>query len=223
MKALGRHAVAAAVAVIAISGAAAASERNDPKPPLLLEGLTADEARDAREVYRATRDHFTEITGRPVGAFKIRVRLVERAMGGEASRTLTQVMGATQQGREECRISISRLRRGSFGRVLAHELAHAFLREAYGRTTNRALSEGFAEYLASLEYSAEVNRDLRAAAAQYANAPKLQPYVAGYNFCLHYARDPDFLAFFDREIYFPDFGFDHLLTAWKREKLAVQK
>lgn len=213
----------AATMLFAACVAAPASERSPPKLPLRLEGLSEDDAREAREVYRVTRERFTEITGRPVGALKIRVQLVERAMGGEASRTLTQVMGVTRQSREECRISITPLRRGSFGRVLAHELTHAFLHEAYGRTTNRALNEGLAEYLASLSYSAEVNRDQRAAAANYASAQKLQPYVAGYNFCLHYARDPDFIAFFDRRIYMPDFGFDDLMTAWRREKLAAKK
>lgn len=206
--------------LLAASSAFAGSPRSPEKPPqkslLILDGLPDEEAREAREVYRVTRERFIELTGRKVGAIPVRVRLVERASGGEANRTVSQVMGTAIHGARECRISISVLRRGSFGRVLAHELTHAFLSEAYGRTANHALSEGLAEYLASLSYSSEVNRDMRAASAAYVNVPKLQPYVEGYNFCLHYARSPTFIPFFDRQVYIPDFGFDHLMTTWKR-------
>lgn len=190
------------------------------KLPLVFEGLSKEEAREAREVYRRTRERFIELTGRKVGALTVRVRFVERPSGGEAVRTITQRMGVTVQNRGECRISIRRLRRGSFGRVLAHELVHAFLHEAYGRVENRALSEGFAEYLASFDHSAEVNHDMRSASARYVNAPKIQPYVEGYNFCLHYARAPGFVAFFDRQIYTPDFGFETLMTLWRQAQRA---
>jgi diadenosine tetraphosphatase ApaH/serine/threonine PP2A family protein phosphatase len=213
-------------------GLAAFPSRADPSPhaaktpakdPLVLDGLPPEEARLAHQVYLETRERFIALTGRRVGDLPIRVRLVERAAGGEASRTVTQVMGTAVQRPGECRISISLRRRGSFGRVLAHELTHAFLREAYGRPANKALSEGFAEYLASLSHSAEVNHDMRASASQYASAPSIQPYVEGYNFCRHYARSPGFMSFFERQLQVPDFGFDHLMTVWERERRAAAK
>lgn len=193
-----------------------AAEKAPGRLPLILEGLPEAEAREAREVYRVTRERFTQLTGRKVGAWPVRVRLVEHPSAGQASRTVRQVMGTAVQRGRECQVNVSLLRRGSLGRVLAHEFTHAFLREAYGPTANQALSEGLAEYLASLGYSAEVNRDLRAASAAYVNAPKLQPYVEGYNFCLHYAASPYFLSFFDRQVYLPDFGFNCLMSTWKQ-------
>ena len=201
-----------------------ASEKSTGRFPLIFEGLSEPEMREAREVYLVTRDRFMQLTGRKVGALPVRVQIVEHLSSvGQASRTVRQVMGTTVQHGRECQVYISVFRRGSLGRVLAHEFTHTFLREAYGNTSNQALSEGLAEYLSSLSYSAEVNHDLRAASAAYVSAPKLQPYVEGYNFCLHYADSPHFISFFDRQVYLPDFGFDCLMSTWKQHREVCRR
>ena len=99
---------------------------------------------------------------------------------------------------------------------IAHELTHAFVREAFGAAENRALSEGFAEYLASRFYGAEVNRDIHAASAVVIRNPKLMPYVTGFDFCQSHVEKPGFAKFFESQIVMPDFGPGHLANVWKR-------
>lgn len=183
---------------------------------LVFENVDASDEAKAREVYAAVRAHFTRITGREVGKLPIRVRLVESLGRGEASRASSHVLGVTvhREGRSE--IQISALQQRSFGRVLAHELVHVFSREACGAAVNRVLSEGLADYIASLLYSAEVNRDLRAASHVKTRDPRLLPYVRGYHFCLHHAEREGFGEFYARQIGRPDFGFGDLEGAWKR-------
>ncbi len=172
----------------------------------------------AMEVYATARAHFTRLTSREVGEVPVRVRIVERLGRGEASRTVGQMLGVTVYVDGESVVQISAAQTRSFGRVLAHELTHAFVREAYGTAVNRSLSEGLSEYIASQFYGAEVNRDIRAASAVVMKNPRLMPYVNGYNFCLHHADRPGFGKFFESQIKMPDFGLGHLEAVWKRQE-----
>lgn len=183
---------------------------------ITFKNLDSGQEAQAMEVYAAARAHFTRLTGREVGAVPVRICIVDHLGQGEASRTAGQKLGVTVYLDGESVVQISAAQTRSFGRVLAHELTHAFVREAYGAAVNRPLSEGFAEYIASQNYAAEVNRDIRAASAAMMKNPRLMPYVNGYNFCLHYADRPGFGMFFESQIKTLDFGLGHLETVWKR-------
>lgn len=198
------------------------AEGNDAAPvggetSLTFEGVDASDEAQAMEVYSAVRSHFLRLTGREVGRMPFRVTMVDRLGSGEASRTAGQVLGMTVHTGGESVIQVSRAANGSFGRVFSHELVHAFVREAYGKAVNRALSEGLADYIASLLFSAEVNRDVRAASNAVVRNSRLIPYVNGFNFCLHYAQREGFGDFYASQIGMPDFGFGHLENVWKRQ------
>jgi hypothetical protein len=197
------------------TGAPAAEEA-----ALSFENVDAGDEAAAMEIYATVRAHFTRITGREVGKLPIRVAMVDHLGSGEASRTAGQVLGVTVHSAGRSLIQISSSQDRTFGRVFAHELVHAFTREAYGQAVNRSLSEGLADYVASLLFSAEVNRDLRAASKAVVRNPRLLPYVNGYNFCLHYAQREGFGDFYASQIGMPDFGFGHLERVWKRQGRA---
>lgn len=183
---------------------------------LICDNLTPDQEAQAAVIYREARAQFVRLMGREVGRIPVRVCEVEQLRGrGEASRTVGQMQGVTAYVGGEIVVQISASRSSSFGRVLAHELTHAFVREAFGAAVNRSLSEGFAEYVASLQFPSEVKHNLRAASFAVARSPKLMPYVSGFEFCSRHAKSLGFAKFFESQIGMMDFGPGQLADAWK--------
>ncbi|MCC7518777.1 MAG: hypothetical protein IT578_06290 [Verrucomicrobiae bacterium] len=187
------------------------------------DGLPADLAAQAEQIYAITRAHFIRLTNREVGRLPIRLRLVENPGGHEALRRGEKVLGSTVHHADFSEVRVGSEEARSFGRVLAHEITHVFVREAFGRAANRALSEGFAEYVASLSFGAEVRHDMRAAFHPRTRGTRILPYVNGFNFCLHYAEKPAFASFFAEQISLPDFGMSQLLTVWEWHQARLQR
>ncbi len=154
-----------------------------------------------RKIIAITAERFEKITGVHVGKLPVTVRFAEEIVFGDASRVSSgKVQGVTLYDRDSCTIQIAKKRISTFGRVLAHEVTHVFVREAFGQALNRTLNEGLAEYMAAQEFPSEVERDMRNAAAKGFVPQGLRTYVDGHRFCKSFAEDANFAAFFAREI-----------------------
>ncbi len=214
-------------------GESAPAPTQDPRRALpvrraIFENATPQQEKIGEKVIAATRDRFNQLMKTEAGQRPIRVCFVDRCSWGEASRTVSvNIQGITSFQDQEWRIEISREHTASFERILAHEVAHALVREAFGIPpgvlVNRTLNEGLAEYLASLECAGEVNRDFQSGVGQSLIPPKWRPYMDGYRFCRRHAEEPGFGTFFARHL--GDIGgeYAYLDALWSRQTLACAR
>jgi len=173
----------------------------------------------AHDIVAETAWRFQQASGVAVGKMPIHVVFVDTVDTGENIRTDSgRVQGVTIYNPEtsSCTVQIPLRKSSSFGRVLAHEVTHAFVREAYGRVINRTLNEGLAEYMASLEFPSEVRHDLQRARGSGLMLV-LRPYVDGQQFCQDHATDPHFGSFLASEFKTSHLTYSQLSKAWKEQ------
>ena len=189
------------------------------EPQVVFEDADAETEALGRKIVLITAERFEKITGVRVGKLPITVKFTDEIIFGDASRVSAgRVQGVTLYEKDSCTIQIAKKRISTFGRVLAHEVTHVFVREAFGQAFNRTLNEGLAEYLAAQEFPAEVERDMRNAGAKGFVPQALRTYVDGHRFCKHFAEDENFAAFFASEIKKSTHAnFSELKTAWEEQ------
>ena len=188
-------------------------------PQVVFENTDAETEVLGRKIIAITAERFEKITGTHVGKLPVIVKFTDEIVFGDASRISSgRVQGVTLYDRDSCTIQIAKKRISTFGRVLAHEVTHVFVREAFGQAFNRTLNEGLAEYLAAQEFPAEVERDMRNASAKGFVPQALRTYVDGHRFCKHFAEDANFAAFFASEIKKSTYtDFSELKIAWEEQ------
>jgi len=187
---------------------------------VIFENATPEMEELGKKIIDVTANRFEKKTGKKVGNTTIYVQFVETTALGDHSRTTAgKVQGVTIYRPTSCTIQISTKRSSTFGRVLAHEVTHVFVREVFGKAANSTLNEGFAEYLAAQEYPSEVKRDMKAAASQRVLSCNLKPYVEGHQFCERFADDVRFPEFFASQISSKETsGYQALKQAWDNQK-----
>ncbi len=186
---------------------------------IAFEDAPTDVIEKGPDLVAETADRFEQVTKRKIGHMPIRVKFVERiSMDGVSEKISKHIQGMTYYTEDECSVHISKRRISSWGRVLSHEVVHVFVYETYGRSQNRLLNEGLAEYLAEKAFPSEVRRDLRNAINSVSMASTLNPYVDGYRFISEHATDENFSKFFASEIKNRFTSYELLQRAWDRQR-----
>ncbi len=190
---------------------------SSPLPPVTFENAASEVVEEAGAIVATALQHFEKVTQRKTGNRPIRVRFVEilSARGMEHLGD-GRIQGVTHHEADFSVIEISTRRTSSWGRTLAHELTHVFVREAYGKVANRTLNEGLAEYVAFRIFPSEVSRDLSNAHASLGPlSPARRPYVEGLRFVAQHASDKRFPNFFESAIKNPNSSYQDLKETWK--------
>ncbi|MBI4025606.1 MAG: hypothetical protein HY360_11550 [Verrucomicrobia bacterium] len=178
-----------------------------------------DDIEEGRRIAAVVSRLFEQITLHRVGSRSIYVCFSNSMAFGEMSLSGEgRVQGTTVHQANCSTIQISNSRTSSWGRVFAHELTHVFVREAYGRSLNRTLNEGLAEYIAAMLFSSEVRRDLRNA-TRGPTAAALRPYVEGFRFIAEHVADERLPAFLESEMKTGDGSYRSLREAWDRSAM----
>lgn len=189
-----------------------------PELKVIFTHATPKLEEEARWIIGGTAERFEQVTHESIGNVTIRVEVVDDSGAlDEGFSPAGKIQGMTvfHHGSNLGAIRISSQRSVGFGRILAHEVTHVFVREVFGRVRNRVLNEGLAEYLASLQFPSEVKRDLRSAASS--SSASLRQYVDGYRFCEQFAGDERFPGFLKREINRNLGNYEELKAQWDHE------
>ena len=173
---------------------------------------------EAKDLIAQAAQYFEKLTGQAVGHRAIQIHFVNRPSTGDAIHVGGgDVEGVTFHVKTDSIIEISRKHPDRWKRILAHEVTHVFVQEAFGPVKNRTLSEGLAEYVADNFFPNQVRNDFyKASNAKFVLlVAKLQPYVDGFRFVSQHARDSRFAEFFAIESKNPATNTSRLLNnAW---------
>lgn len=183
---------------------------------IAFENMDEEAAAEANKIVAECAARFERITGKKVGDRNVRLRFEDSLrMPGQALAGGGEVRGATTHSADSSTVRISTRSRSRWQRVLAHEIVHVFIRDAFGQAPNKTLNEGLAEYVASQLYCGEVQRDLQSARRGKFNQALL-PYIEGHRFCAEHAEDAAFAKFFAREIRSSDTSYETLTHLWNQ-------
>ncbi len=195
------------------------AEENVATPALKMhvtfENAGSDVTEEGEKIIARCAAKFEEITHRKLGEWSINICFEQQIRARGANLTSADhLRGVTTHGSASSTIRIATGQRSSWGRILAHEVTHAFVRNAYGTAVNTTLNEGLAEYMAEQFYASEVHRDLHN--AQWGHfSEKLLPYVEGHRFCSEHVEDHEFPEFFAKEIKKGTSSYNCLAYEWK--------
>lgn len=196
-----------------------AQKAEEPGLMAAFENVDPEVSAEGMKIISECARRFREVTHHKAGDWTVRVCFVEKIHAhGMNLCSHGQLRGVTRHGCDGSTIQIAtRLaagQRSSWERVLAHEVVHALVREAYGNTSNTTLNEGLAEYIAGQMFPSEVRRDLHNA-VWGASSQALIPYVEGHRFCSEHGEEKDFADFFAKAIKTNDIGYDGLAHEWQ--------
>lgn len=175
---------------------------------------------ESREIIAQAAARFTRVTGMEVGYYPIIVDFVEEIPRGIRG-VLSRQQGSTTFRPAGATVAIAVRGPQTCGRILAHEVAHVFTREAYGDVENPTLREGLAEWIAGQAYPSEVRENMRNA-RRGGTPPSLVPYVDGYQFCHRHAEHKDFATFYEQQVHSKTTSYDALEKLWERHLAQVK-
>ena len=189
---------------------------------VVFENTDSEAAEEGKKIIAQCAARFEEITHRKLSEWTVQIRFEEKIQTrGMALAGHDGLRGVTTHSKTASTIRIAIGNKSNWGRILAHEVTHAFVRNAYGPALNDTLNEGLAEYMAEQLYPSEVHRDMHNASwGRFSE--KLLPYVEGHRFCCEHATDRAFPSFFANEIKQGTSSYDCLAYEWKQKTPSAE-
>jgi hypothetical protein len=186
-------------------------------PPINFEGATPKRVEEAQKIMVEIEGHFQKVFHKKVKPPLVDIQLLETLRGNGMNCSYEgHLEGVTLFTDSTCVIQISTQRTSTWGRILAHEMGHVLIHQAYGQPSNLWLNEGIAEYLAGESFPSEVRTAYRKNASQRLLPIQVIPYVEGLRFCNSHAEDAKFPGFFEVEIKNSVKSVEELVTKWEK-------
>lgn len=203
--------------------------KKDEKSPVTDLSIKFDTAspkqfREAEQILGEIRGNFTSIFKKEVKLPSIDIEFVPHIVAEENTTEPKytsdgRLQGLTKPTEAGYSILISNERTSTWGRILAHELAHVVLQEAFGVHRNQWLSEGMAEVLACKSFPSEVIRSYNRQEKKKFVAAELVPYIEGYWFCRRHFEESCFARFYESEAKNSVDSMSELESRWQQFKL----